>query len=206
MKKQYLESRTYGFLVLIGIGLIILNIYIFFIKNSSSIGLNGELLEILVGVLIIILAVVNGFIAFRLNRSIIFWFIFSLIFSPIALIMLGTKKRYLKPELNKIYSQFESEYFLHKLRLRKELEKKRITTEEYEEKIKQTLKNLNDAMYKAMEVKENQLIADLNKEVVHRVEKTGEGEIKIAYSKCPACNSALGKNDFECPDCGLNLK
>jgi hypothetical protein len=108
--------------------------------------------------------------------------------------------------LNKIYSEFESKYFTYRIKLRKDFEKNKISQEDYNNKLSKTLKELEIEMNKAMQQKEDDIIADLNREVIHKVEKTGEGKIKLAYDKCPACKTELNENDFECPDCGLNLK
>ena len=210
MKKISLESKTYGFLLYIGFALILYNIFLFL--NQDSLFMSRFKTDDITSLdfvsfgFLLCSAIIAGIVAHKLNRSIIFWVIITFFFAPISLIILGTKKIYLKPELKKIYNKYESEYFLSKIKLKKDLERNKLTKKLYDKNLSELLNNLDNEMNIELQNKEIEIVSDFDKKVIHKIEKSGNGQVVKVKDVCPACNTKLSEIDFECPECGLNLK
>ena len=143
-------------------------------------------------------------VAGRLNRSQVFWGIVTFFFTPISMIVLGTRDLKMEPELRKIYNKHRTNYFLETIKLKKDFERGIIKENEFEttlDKAKERHSDLMNAELKKMEV----VLEDRHKQIV--VEKVEGGGMAIGIKdKCPACDTKISENDDVCPECGLTLK
>jgi hypothetical protein len=210
MKTVSLESKSYTFLIYIGIVIILYNIFVFANENSLFMADFYEMdinpLNVIAIILIFGSSIIAGIVAQKLNRSVLSWGILTLCFAPISLIVLGTKKLYLEPELQKVYNKYKSTYFLDKAKLKKNFESNKLNQEAYNKKLSELLNDLNREMNIELRETEKKIINDFDKDVIHKVEKTGNGKFVKVSDTCPACGAKLSETDFECPECGLNLK
>ena len=184
MRKISLENnKKHSFLIYIGIAFIIHNI----IDYARTGTLWFEYHEVTVVDFIafgamICSAIIAGIIAYKLNRSVIFWVIITFFFTPISLIVLGNKKINLKPEYHKIFSKFESEYFAERAKLRKEVEKRVIDYKAYNTRLSELLNRLNSELN--AELQEREIYEDKkSKEAVARYVKQQEAENFLIYNE-----------------------
>lgn len=143
-------------------------------------------------------------VAGRLNRSQVFWGIVTFFFTPIAMIVLGTRDLKMEPELRKIYNKHKTNYFLETIKLKKDLERGIVEENEYKAtlaKAKERHRDLMNAELKKME----EVLEDRHRQII--VETVEGGGVAIGIKdKCPACDTKISENDDVCPECELALK
>lgn len=209
MRNRYtVEAKSNSNMIYAGIILIVINAILVFSKTRIS-DVNNftreqATVEIIVHVVGLILSIWAMIVAKKLNRSAIFWGLFTFILTPISLIILGTKDVAIQDELRKVFNKYKSDYFLEKLKLGKDLQKGKIDQKTHNEKIAKILIEYNNAMnaeIRLMEIK----IDEKHKEII--VEKVaGNGRAIIIKDKCPACETKIPADTDICPDCGLTLR
>jgi hypothetical protein len=209
MKQKYtVESKSNPKLVSAGIILIVINAIFTFSGardfNISNMTKENVIIELSFLVVGIAFSIWSFIVAKRLNRSGIFWAIFTIVLTPIALIILGTKDIAIQIELRKIFNKYKSEYFLEKLKLEKDHQNGRIDEKMLKEKIGKAKEKYNDLMNNEIQLEQIK-IDEKHKEIV--IEKvSGNGRAINVKGKCPACETKISDNADECPECGLNFK
>ncbi len=143
-------------------------------------------------------------VAGQLNRSQAFWGIVSFFFTPIALIVLGTKDIKMEPALAEVYSKHKSAYFLETIRLKKDYERDELTADKYREKLALAEEKQSTLLNVEMLNVEAILAHKSQREIIEKVE--GDGTPIVVTDKCPACGMKLSEKDDVCPDCGLQLR
>ena len=214
MKQKYnLDSKSNPKLIYAGILFLIYNIVLyaagFSLTDSSTVESKFSPLEIFgIGLFSIILHVsfiIWSFLeARKLYKSGVAWGLFTLFLPPIALIMLGTRDISLNVDLMKVYNKCKNDYFLDTLKAKKELEKKKINEEQYQETLIELKKRHNEKLNIEMQKMEQIIENRHNIETVERI--SGAGQAIIVIDKCPACDTKLKESDVVCPECGLNMK
>lgn len=212
MKMYRIETKKYKWILYFGLGQIILGILAQimtkFTGQTSLLNIFSALLDVTWFLTFPAGAIIAGFVSKQLNRPVVLWFIFALILSPIALIILSRKSYYVEPEINSIYRKFELKYLDSIGKLKQQLEKGKLIQQDYNDMTKTTLIEL--------ELKMNEEIQSKRKEIYSRINKPIEesrntiypesNDTKLAYEKCPACETKLNGNEIDCPECGLRLK
>ena len=200
MKAVSLESKSYTFLIYIGVAVILYNIFILTNGYSSFYQESVSPLDNFNLLLLFACSIIAGIVAHKLDRSVVLWVIVTLCFTSISLIILGTKKLYLKPELQKVYNKYETKYSWGKLKLKREFENDQLSQEVYDEKLSELLTNLNNEMNIELQNTEQKIIDGS----IHQVENTEDGIIIESDNICPICGTTLTEIDLECPECGSN--
>jgi hypothetical protein len=118
--------------------------------------------------------------------------------------MLGTRDISLHVDLMKVYNKCKNDYLLDTLKAKKELEKKKINEEQYQETLIELKKRHNEKLNIEMQKMEQIIENRHNVESVERI--SGAGQTIIVMDKCPACDTKLKESDEICPECGLNMK
>jgi len=209
MKYKYtVESKTNPNLVYAGVILIVINVILKFsgirdfdYENLSKDDMIVELIILATGLVFSIWAYR---VAIKLNRSGLFWAIVTFFFTPISLIILGTRDINIKIELRKIFNKYKSDFFLEKLKLEKDYKSGKIDDTILREKINKARERYNELMNNELQNAELRL-EEKHKEVI--VEKVvGNGRAVNVKGKCPACDTKLPADVDECPECGLNFR
>jgi len=209
MKQKYtVESKTNPNLIYIGIVLIVINVILKFSGardfDYDNLSKDNMIVELVILAIGFILSIWAYNIARQLNRSGIFWAIITFLFTPIALIILGTRDVDIKIELRKIFNKYKSDYFLEKLKLEKDYQRGKIDEKTLQEKIIKAKEKYNELMNNDIQLAEVRL-EEKHKDIV--VEKAvGNGRVVNVKGKCPACETKISGEMDECPECGLNFK
>jgi|SRR5690554_2381703 len=210
MKYYTFEIRNHKWIFYLGVFQIVLAFVARYFSSitgqSSSINISSAVLDFVWILSFPIGAIVAGIVAYQLNRVALFWGIFGLFFSPIALIILSFKKLYLNLEINLIYRKYETEYFRAIANHRKDLEKGIISTNGFHDKKLISKNEIEIEMNHKIQELNEKIIEDLNKPIKETNLYPTNGETKVAYEKCPACGVEVTNENEECPECGLKLK
>ena len=212
MKIYRLETKKYKLLLYFGIGQILLGILTQVISKytgqTSLLNIISATLDVIWFLTFPIGAIIAGYVSNLLNRPTVFWFIFALFLSPIALIILSRKCYYVNPEINSIYRKYELIQLDIIRKLKQQLAKGKVTHLEFNGMRKTTLTELELKMNNEIQSNQSEIYARLN-EPIKEISKSiypESNDSKIAYEKCPACDTKLLDNDSECRECGLRLK
>lgn len=207
-----LETKKYKWLLYYGLGQITLGIIAQIMSKytgqTSLLNIISASLDVMWFLSFPAGAIIAGFISKQLNRPVIIWFIFALFLSPIALIILSRKSYYINPEINSIYRKYEVKYFDSVGNTKQQLIKGKITQQEFKDLQKTTMIELESKMNDEIQLKQAEIYARLN-ESINESSKTiypESNDTKLAYEKCPACETKLNGNEIDCPECGLRLK
>ena len=212
MENKYtVESDSNTKLIYIGLGLIMLNILLMFsdIKIPSHFYFRyyslGELLvESILFIIRIVCVVLAVKTSVRLGRPGFFWGLFTLIFTPIALIILGTKGVKLDGEKRKVYKEIRAEYFINATALKRNFETGISAKDEYQAELDKLEEEYDEYLNKEMHKIEEQESQEKINELIERVK--GAGEVMEIGDRCPACGADLTLDSKECPDCGLSFE
>lgn len=199
-----LETKKYKWLLYFGLGqfalAILAQIMSEFTGQTSLLNIISALLDVAWFLTFPIGAIIAGHVSKQLNRAYVFWFIFTLFFSPIALILLSSKSYYVEPDINSIYRKFELKYIDSIRKVKQQFKKGKITQGELNDIQKRTLIELELKMNDEIQSKQIEIYTCISKP---NYESRGE---KIAYEKCPACGTKISEEEIDCSECGLSLK
>ena len=169
MTTYRLETKNYKWLLFYGLGQIIIAILALIMSKytgrTSLINIISASLDVIWFSTFPIGAIIAGIVSKKLNRPVALWFIFALILSPIALIILSKKKYHVETDINSIYRKYETKYFDSIGRNKIQVKKGKITQQQFEENNKLLLVELESAMNIEIREKENEIITRLNKPI-----------------------------------------
>jgi len=212
MEIYRLETKKYNWLLYFGIGQLLLGIFAQIMTKytgqTSFLNILSSSLNVIWFLTFPMGAIIAGYVSRQLNRPVVFWFIFTLIFSPIALIILSKKSYYVENVVNSIYRKFELKYLESIGKLNQQLKKGQLTRQEFNDIKKTTLIELELKMNEEIQAKQKEIYTRLNKpiEETQNTIYPESKDTKLAYEKCPACEKKLIGNEIDCPECGLSLK
>lgn len=143
-------------------------------------------------------------VARKLHRSPLFWGVVTFFFTPISLIVLGTRDLKLEPNLSEVYNKYKSDYYQESSKIKRSFHKGRITEKECNKKLIDARFRYNELMNIEMSRTENMMDNRHNKEIINKVE--GSGKPIPIQDKCPACGTKISEDNAVCPECGLVLR
>lgn len=213
MDQRYsVEGKTNPSMINVGVALIFFNLITYLVGHRASMfdvaDSEASVSEFFVGLFYLVIQVVctvwSVKVAGQLNRSQAFWGIITFIFTPIALVVLGSKDVFMEPEFAAVYSKHKSDYFLETIKLKKDYERDELTADEYRAKLALAEEKHTTSLNAEMQKMEAVLERKHEFEVIAKVE--GDGTPIVVTDKCPACGMTLSQTDDVCPDCGLQLR
>jgi len=138
------------------------------VRNSFSLReFNVDFIILTIQILCAIWAVV---VARKLHRSPLFWGVITFFFTPISLIVLGTRDLKLEPNLSEVYNKYKSDYYQESSKIKRSFHKGRITEKECKKKLIDARYRYNELMNIEMSSTEHMMDNRYNKEIINKVE------------------------------------
>ena len=138
------------------------------VRNSFSLReFNVDFIILTIQILCAIWAVV---VARKLHRSPLFWGVVTFFFTPISLIVLGTRDLKLEPNLSEVYNKYKSDYYQESSKIKRSFHKGRITEKECKKKLIDARYRYNELMNIEMSSTEHMMDNRYNKEIINKVE------------------------------------
>ena len=193
----------------VGFLLIVVNIILSIVGYKVSYFETGKsivLVEVVLLTIVVSCTIWVIIVARKLNRSPLLWGILTLFFAPISLIVLGYKDIRVPDELKKVYNKFKSDYFLEKLKLKKDFTNGIFDTETYEKKLSNLSTQYDEALNRAMKKAQEEYEKKKIKDVIEKVEGGGSGRYIAIKDNCPACGARISEEAEECSECGLSFR
>lgn len=209
MEKYSFDSKTYPVLSLMGFLMLLVNVFLYvqgrslsgadFLQHNNS----YAVYDLLLLVLRIAFTVWAVAVAKKLDRSQFLWAVLVFFFTPIALMVLGSRGVKIRPDVKPVFDKHYATCVSELNELKAQYNRKECSDDEYHMQSEELLQRNEELMNQEIEnlLHESDEMSETEKPNV----AIGEEET-VFEGDCPACGAYVSANDATCPGCELSLR